>query len=102
MNIGMLWFDNSKTDLFTKIERAAGYYHNKYGRRPNLCFVHPSTLNQSQRFGESTELIEQAGEQAIPIRRIGDVEIRATRSVVRNHLWIGIDAGNGQVIASTK
>ena len=97
MNIGMLWFDNTKSDLFTKIERAAGYYQNKYGRRPNLCFVHPSTLKQSQ-----PELIAQVGEQPFPIRRIGDVEIRANRSVVRNHIWIGIDTGNGQVTASTK
>jgi hypothetical protein len=97
MNIGMLWFDNTKTDLFTKIERAAGYYQNKYGRRPNLCFVHPSTLKQSQPAG-----IEGIGEQVIPIQRIGDVEIRANRSVVRNHLWIGIDTGKAQITASAK
>ena len=44
MDIGMPWFDNdTKTDLETKVHRAADYYHNKYGRTPNICFVNPST-----------------------------------------------------------
>ena len=42
MDIGMLWFDNDKNcDLDAKVERAATYYHKKYGQSPNLCFVHP-------------------------------------------------------------
>jgi hypothetical protein len=45
MNIGMLWFDNDvKTDLPSKIRRAATYYKEKYGQTPYLCFVHPSML----------------------------------------------------------
>lgn len=78
MNVGMLWFDNDpKTDLKAKIERAALYYRNKYGKKPNLCFVHPSML---------------PGDHEKP----KEIEIRTTRSVLPNHFWIGINgASNG-------
>lgn len=74
MNIGMLWFDNDpKADLKVKIERAASYYRTKYGQAPNLCFVHPSMVPETQ--GKN-----------------GSIEIRTTRSVLPNHFWIGINA----------
>lgn len=72
MNKGMLWFDNSpKTLLSVKVQRAAEYYEKKYGRKPNMCFVHPSML------GESTIL--------------DTVTIRPFRPVLPGHLWIGVD-----------
>lgn len=75
MNIGMLWFDNdSKVDLAARIQRAAFYYRNKYGRTPNLCFVHPSMLS------------------ATPVNTNGSgIEVRTTRSVLPNHFWLGIN-----------
>lgn len=73
MDVGMLWFDpNGCGDLGTKIERAANYYHQKYGRRPTLCFVHPST-----------------GGQDCP-GRVDGLEIRLSRSVLPNHFWLGM------------
>ena len=72
MKTGMLWYDNDpKSNLETKVTRAGSYYLNKYGRRPNLAYVHPSML---------AEKLQQAG----------GVEIRATRQVLPNHIWIGI------------
>ena len=45
MNVGMLWFDNDpKVNLDMKVERAATYYRNKYGKAPTLCFIHPSMM----------------------------------------------------------
>jgi hypothetical protein len=74
MNIGMLWFDNDiKSDLPTKIQRASDYYRNKYGRTPNVCFVHPSML-------------------PAPVNQAAGVELRTSRSVLPNHLWLGISA----------
>ena len=68
----MLWFDNDpKADLETKITRAAGYYEKKYGLAPDLCFVHPSMLKNS------------------PIKP-NAIDIKANRSVLPNHFWIGI------------
>ena len=75
MNIGMLWFDNDKkSDLSDKIQRAASYYRDKYGRTPNLCFVHPSMLG------------------SIPVNTNGSgIEVRTTRSVLPNHFWLGVN-----------
>jgi len=94
MNIGMLWFDNdSKSDLAAKIERAAIYYQKKYGKPPNLCFVHPSMAPVQPKSA-------QAGSKETPAIKAGSVEVRTTRSVLPNHLWIGINANgsnNGHV-----
>ncbi len=71
MKIGLLWYDNDpKADLALKIERAASYYSKKYGQVPNMCFVHPSMLPA----GGTT----------------GPIELRSNRSVLPNHLWIGV------------
>jgi hypothetical protein len=72
MKIGMLWFDNDpKSDLKVKIERAMSYYSKKYGHNPTLCYVHPSMVANGN--GHSN-----------------GIEIRANRSVLPNHFWIGI------------
>lgn len=93
MNIGMLWFDNdSNSDLATKVERAALYYQKKYGKRPNLCFVHPS-------MAPAQPQETPPGSQETLQIKAGNIEVRTTRSVLPNHLWIGIQANgsnNGQ------
>lgn len=72
MNTGMLWFDNDpKTDLVVKIMRAAEYYQKKYGRTPDLCYVHPSML---------------AGSTV----RASGIDVRPNRQVMPNHLWMGL------------
>ncbi len=74
MKTGMLWFDNdTKTDLLAKIARAAEYYQHKYGQRPDLCYVHPSMLGQ------------------VSTGRTAGMEIRPTRQVLPNHLWLGVN-----------
>ena len=84
MNVGMLWFDNdSKTDLCAKVSRAADYYRGKYGRRPNMCYVHPSMA-----------LPDQEVDSASPAMKAGDIEVRLTKSVLPHHFWIGIHSQN--------
>lgn len=74
MNIGLLWFDNSfDKDVDTKVREACDYYQKKYGRTPNVCFVHPSLANPG-----SIEVID-------------GVIVKANRSVLPNHFWIGIE-----------
>ena len=76
MNVGMLWFDNDpKTDLATKIARAATYYLNKYGQQPTVCFVHPSMVKNN------------------PPKSNG-ITVKPSRSVMPHHLWLGLN-GNG-------
>jgi hypothetical protein len=76
MNTGMMWFDNDpKTALAVKIQKAAEFYRAKYGRVPDVCMVNPAMLPAS-------------AESAL---QAGKILVRATRSVLPGHLWIGED-----------
>lgn len=71
METGMLWFDNDpRTDLPAKVTQAADYYQKKYGKKPDVCFVHPSAVNEEQRYN--------------------GIAIRRSRMVLPNHLWVGL------------
>lgn len=88
MNVGMLWFDNdTKTELHTKVTRAADYYNDKYGKHPNLCFAHPSIVDSPPTSKPKKESIN-----------FGDIEVRLTKSVLPNHLWIGISNREGNAV----
>lgn len=79
MDVGMLWFDNDiKVDLTTRIDRAASYYRTKYGKAPDLCFVHPSMVANH------------------PVQR-ADIEVRTTRAVLPNHFWLGVNSNGSPV-----
>lgn len=89
MNIGMLWFDNDQqAELTTKVERAAAYYRDKYGKSPTLCFVHPSMLPNSTSPGKS-----KARESDIKNKSFvtAGLQVRSTPTVLPNHFWIGIN-----------
>ena len=88
MDIGMLWFDNDKkSDYEAKIERAANYYRNKYGKAPNLCFVHPCMIpmNGSQESDQVNFLADKS------LLKSQGVEIRLSKTMLPNHFWIGIN-----------
>lgn len=70
--VGMLWFDNDpKTLLSVKIQKAVDYYKDKYGKSPTLCLVNPGMHDKTE--------------------KVGDVTVRPYRSVLPNHLWIGVE-----------
>lgn len=71
MDIGMLWRDDDKErSLEEKVKRAVTYYREKYGRMPNMCFVHMGML--------PTEL------------RVDKVVVRPAKDILPQHFWIGI------------
>lgn len=71
MDIGMLWFDsNQELAVSDRVERAANYYKEKYGRVATLCFVHPSALTEPSLTGRT--------------------EIQPLDAVQPNHFWLGI------------
>ena len=77
METGLLWFDDDpRKELEDKVLRAAAHYERKYGRSPNLCFVHPGAFNGN-------------GKKHVA----GGVEIRAGRSVLPHHFWLGVAEG---------
>ena len=95
MEIGMLWFDNDKkSDYEAKIERAARYYRDKYGKVPNLCFVHPCMIlgNGSQAVENGNRDIDKLSKKIdIPVLKSQGVEIRTSKTMLPNHFWIGIN-----------
>ncbi|MEE9216469.1 MAG: hypothetical protein V3U32_03450 [Anaerolineales bacterium] len=71
MDIGMLWFDSDRAIAVSeRVERAATYYKEKYGRVATLCLVHPSTLAEPS--------------------KVGHTEIQPMDTVQPNHFWLGI------------
>jgi hypothetical protein len=90
MNVGMLWFDNDpKAEVNTKIERAAAYYRNKYGKSPDLVFVHPSMIGAP--VADSTPAATAPAEKPEKPLKNGAIEVRTSRSVLPNHFWIGVN-----------
>jgi hypothetical protein len=73
MNIGLLWFDDDpQRSLNEKVAEAAAHYQKRFGRTPTLCYVNPSVL-------------ETARQPAI-----GGIQIAPGRTVLPNHLWLGV------------
>jgi hypothetical protein len=71
----MLWYDNDPhSTLEAKIQRAARYYRDKYGRLPDLCLVHPNMLDG----GKLTSQQQQ-------------ITIRTYRPVLPGHFWLGVE-----------
>ena len=82
MDVGMLWFDaDPGLDVPTKIQRAADYYHRKYGRVPTLCFVNPAT----------------AGDNSPG--KLGPLDVKTSRSVLPDHFWLGVGDGRRSGLA---
>jgi hypothetical protein len=78
METGMLWFDNDpKSTIQGKIALAAKYYAGKYGRVPDTCYVNPGSLSDG------------------PLQ-VGPIRVRAWRSVMPGHLWIGVEEKAGK------
>jgi hypothetical protein len=74
MKVGMLWFDESReVDIEQRIMQASEYYHSKYGYKPNLCFVHPDTIEAEAQL---------AG---------GSMKVKPSRTLLQDHFWIGIE-----------
>lgn len=84
MDIGMLWFDNDpKTDIVDKIMRAAAYYRRKYGKTPDLCFIHPTMMPDTN------------SASRLPHEKLPNVEVRASKSIRPNYFWIGFNQKAG-------
>lgn len=74
MDVGMLWFDADRTcDVVARITSASNFYNSKYGRKPNLCFLHPTTA-----------------EGAHP-KQVDGVRVRTSKMVLPDHFWLGVE-----------
>ena len=69
---GLLWFDaDPKRDLADKVGRAAARYQQKFGARPNVCYIHQSQMNG--------------------IKEVEGVRLVGAHNVLKHHFWIGIE-----------
>lgn len=73
MKVGMMWYDGGVDGLAQRVNRAATYYQEKYGGRPNVCYVHPSGAEEGN----------PAGVEAI--------RVRPSELVLPGHLWVGVE-----------
>jgi len=72
MNVGMLWLDTDrKRTLDEKVQRAAEYYKDKYGRLPELCLVNSKAIKDET-------------------KKVGRVRVEAERTVLPDHFWLGM------------
>lgn len=74
MTTGMLWYFG-KADLMKSIQEAAKRYETKYGRKPDLCLVHPNML---------ADITEES-------LSVNGVIVRPYRPVLPGHIWIGVE-----------
>jgi len=69
---GLLWYDDSQADFATKVLEAKERYQEKFGRKPNRCYVHPDCLP----------------EKGLPANGI---KVVASPAVLPNHFWVGVE-----------
>jgi hypothetical protein len=92
MKTGLLWYDGDpKRSLEDKIERAAGCYHEKYGRWPNTCYVNPQAVS-----GESGE---GSGTACQPENCKSAIRILSAPNILLHHFWLG---ENGDKVAARR
>jgi len=73
MRVGLLWYDNDpKKNLAQRIEEAISRYEEKFGKKPNTCYIHPADLGGHD------------------VARKG-MRIVAASNILKNHLWVGWD-----------
>ena len=75
MTSGMLWLDSDRQrSLEEKVDRAARYYQQKYGRRPNLCLVWRGLLTEE--------------------KEIEAIRVMPVTNMVRDHFLLGVNTPN--------
>jgi hypothetical protein len=83
VEIGLLWFDDSKKKtLEEKVDEAKAAYCAKSrfaGKTPDTCFVHPSMLPEGQKSVQ-----------------MNGVRIAARFTIPAYHLLIGVESENGR------
>ncbi len=70
MKQGLVWYDNDpKKSLDDKVMEAASRYKEKFGVEPNVCYIHPSHLDDKR-------------------ATIAKMRVVQAAQVLPNHLWL--------------
>jgi hypothetical protein len=73
METGLLWYDDSKADFASKVREAAQRYREKFGTRPDRCYVNPASLP-----GEGDKV------------SLKGIKVVTSPTIQPNHFWVGI------------
>jgi len=71
MQSGLLWYDNSTLDMTAKILQAAARYQQKFGVKPDTCFVNPK--------------------DAPHVATVQGIHIKTKLTAMPNYFWLGIN-----------
>ena len=72
---GLLWFDDDPVRTVTdKVGRAVQRYRQKYGHSPEVCYVHPAHIKESE-----VSLAE-------------GVKVLPAKSILPHHFWLGVSS----------
>lgn len=73
MDVGMLWLDDDKkSSLDEKVKKAADYYLEKYGQKPDICLVNQAMLTEE--------------------KNVDAIQVQPAHNVLPNHFWVGVKA----------
>ncbi len=90
MKSGLLWYDaDPRKPLWTKIAEAAQRYYEKFGVRPNTCFVNPGALPQEGALPERVETKKAAHHRNLNLAAALHVSAKST--ILPNHIWLGVN-----------
>jgi hypothetical protein len=74
MQIGLLWYDDDpRRALEEKVSQAAARYREKFGREPNVCYVHPTVMVHNE-------------------AKCGAVRVLAAPGILPHHFWLGVES----------
>lgn len=70
MKSGLLWYDASSKDMDAKILQAATRYQQKFGVKPDTCFLNPGDVPKA--------------------RPVPGIQIHPKATIMPNHIWLGV------------
>ncbi len=70
MKSGLLWYDHGPDDLRSKVLRAAQRYYQRFGEKPDVCYVHPQVLPEGACV-------------------IDSIHVRPLARILKHHFWLG-------------
>jgi len=73
MKVGLLWYDDDRErDIEDVIEACAQRYYEKFGVRPDTCYVNPATLER----------------RLSPMK--SNIQVKTANNILPNHFWLGV------------
>lgn len=73
MRVGLLWYDAGTKALADKVTQAAKRYQERFGEKPNVCYVHPQTLSDTA-------------------PEVKGIRVLPSSQILRHHYWVGREA----------